>query len=93
MHNWKKRLDAAISEREILSIVREYVANLSEGDISRLPEPCQPRRFETAEDVRSFTLALSRHSCFGDGATARLLARMFEFFANAEGRLMAMAAN
>ena len=93
MSKWQQRLTASITEREVLVIVREYVATLSEGDVARLPDPCQPRRFETVDDVRAFTLALTRHSCFGDGATARLIARMFEIFAGAESRLMEMAAN
>ncbi len=93
MSKWQQRLNAAISEREVLSIVREYVATLSEGDIARLPEPCQPHRFECGEDIKAFTLALSRHHCFGDGATARLISKIFEVVAHAETRLLEMATN
>ncbi len=93
MSKWQQRLNTATSEREVLSIVREYVATLSEGDIARLPEPCQPRRFESADDISAFALALSRHHCVGDGATARLVLKIFEVVAHAEMRLMEMAAN
>ena len=88
--NWSERLDAAASEGEIVEVAREYIATLSAGDIERLPKPCRPPGFLTAADVTGFSDTLVRHDCIVDGATARLVGRMCEFFSAASLRLAAL---
>jgi hypothetical protein len=87
MHKWHQRLRTAASEEEVVVIVGEYIATLSEGDIARLPDPCKPRKIENADDIRSLSFALVRHNCISDGASARLVTRLSEFFSRAEVRL------
>jgi hypothetical protein len=88
---WLERLEAANSEGEIVEIAREYIATLSAGDIERLPKPCRPPRFLSAADVAGFSDTLVRHDCIVDGATARLVGRMCEFFSAASLRIAALA--
>jgi hypothetical protein len=93
MYAWHQRLKAATSEQEVVGIVREYIATLTEGDIERLPAPCRPGKFDSPKDVRDFSFALVRHDCISDGATARLITRMSEFFSRAEAQLVAITSN
>jgi hypothetical protein len=82
-----ERLQATTTEGEVVEIAREYVAMLSPGDIDRLPHPCRPSRFHSAADVTSYALTLVRHDCIVDGATARLVAKLCDFFSAATQRL------
>ena len=85
--NWQDRLNTATTEGEVVAVVRDYVSGLSPGDIERLPEPCKPGKFVDADDVTSFALALVRHDCVTDGATARLVLRLSDFLGKATRRL------
>ena len=87
MSKWVQRLIAATSEGEIVEIAREFIATFSAGDIDRLPSACRPPRFYSAADVTAFALTLVRHDCIVDGATARLVGRLSDFFAAASVRL------
>jgi hypothetical protein len=87
---WLERLETATSEGEIVEIAREYIGTLSAGDIERLPKPCRPPRFFTGADVTGFSDTLVRHDCIVDGATARLVGRMCDFFSAAALRLAAL---
>jgi hypothetical protein len=89
---WVERLEAATSEGEVVEVAREYIATLSAGDIERLPKPCRPPRFLSAADVTGFSDTLVRHDCIVDGATARLVGRMCDFFSAATLRLAALKA-
>ena len=85
--NWQERLNTATTEGEVVAVVRDYVGGLSPGDIERLPEPCRPRKFDDADDVASFALALVRHDCMTDGAATRLVLRLSDFLGKATVRL------
>ena len=86
-------MDAANSENEVVAIVREYVATLSEGDVARLPDPCKPPVIDSAATISEFAFALVRHHCIVDGATARLVTKLSALLTYAERRLRKLSAS
>jgi len=60
---WQDRLNLAKSEAEVVSVVRDFAAQLSPQDISRLPPECRPPKFMDAEDVTSYSVTLMRRAC------------------------------
>jgi hypothetical protein len=93
MLTWQARLDAAASEQQVVAVAREYMATLSAGDLSRLPEPCRPGSFQCGQDVSDYGFALVRHHCITDGASARLVTRLSDFVSRAEARLRQLSAH
>ena len=84
---WQERLRNAASETEVVGVVRDYAATLSPVDLERLPEPCRPRTFLRANDVTNFAFTLVRHDCAVEGAAARIVGKLANFFADASVRL------
>lgn len=90
---WQDRLTAATSESDVVGVVRDYVATLSPGDVSRLPEHCRPGKFFDANDVTSFAFTLVRHDCRVEEASARLVMKLSDFFSKASIRLAQIMAS
>lgn len=82
--SWQDRLDAAVSEAEVLAIVREFLATVTPYEIARLPEKLRPEKVGDANDVTSYAFELVRGD-FDDGE--RVLHRLAHFFSRASIRL------
>lgn len=82
-------LRAARTHREILALVRGYIAAWTPQELHSLPQGCQPPiRFQESEDVALYTYTLSQVRLAGDESEA--LARMWRFFMEASQRLGAV---
>jgi len=82
---WQSRLDNAGSEREVVSIVREFLAQFTPSEIGAIPEHCRPGKIVDAEDVTTCAFELARYDCRGDGET--VMSKLVAFFSNAARRL------
>lgn len=89
--SWQDRLDAANDEAQVISVVRDFVAQLSPQDISLLPAECRPGKFSDAEDVASYGFALMRSDCSSSDAVSALLHRLAAFVSSACVRLAQIA--
>ena len=89
---WQYRIDAATSEREVIEIVKDFIATLEHWEIARLPDECRPGKFFDASDVTTYALVLVRHDCEENSEASALLGRLGGFFTNASIRLSQIAA-
>ena len=60
-NGWEQALDRARDERDIIALVREFVASLDYHEISAMPADLRPGKFFAAGDVAGYALKLARH--------------------------------
>ena len=53
-------LEDADSEREVVAIVREYVARLGPTELATLPEDCWPGKITDRDDIADYALRVAR---------------------------------
>jgi hypothetical protein len=87
---WREELDAAASEKDVVNIVRDYVALLSRDDLSAMPEASRPGVIATAEEIAEWavTLVRERLGLVAGGEGAEVMGDMGEFFAAAASRMI-----
>ena len=86
---WPELLKAARTPREVLVIVRDFVASWTPQEVDSLPHGCGlPLRFQEPEDVILYTFALSQARLAGKENDA--LSRMWGFFMEASQRAGAL---
>jgi hypothetical protein len=86
---WLYAVDAAESERDIVTTARDFLATWSPVEIARLPEACRPGRITSGEDISEAAYRLSQASLEFDGSVDDriLLERMMGFFLHANARI------
>ena len=91
---WLFTVNAAQSEKEVISAARDYLATWTPLEISRLPADCRPERILDAESISDYAYRLSRaHLEFHGALTDRLLLeRLMSFFGHAAARISAIKA-
>lgn len=83
---WNDRLRHAHSERDVVDVVRDYLATVTIGEIALLPESCRPRRLGSASEIAGYAFDLVRHQI--DAAEALpIYHKLIRFFADANTRL------
>ena len=90
---WRSRIEGAVDEREIVVIVRDYLAQVDRFEITQLPEECRPGKFFTAEDVMVYTYALVRHQCKDEPGLGEFALKLAAFFSQASFRLTQVMAH
>lgn len=85
--SWQERLRSAATERDMVSVARDYLATFSFDEISSLPEACRPVRMVSAQDVADYAYAVVRHHCEDNAGVETPIHRIAVFFANANARL------
>lgn len=88
---WQDRLDAANDEGEVVSVVRDFLAQLSPQDLCRLPLDCRPGKLVDGEDVTSYGFALMRSACGSSDPTSVMIHRLVAFVTDACVRLAQIA--
>jgi hypothetical protein len=88
---WRENLDQAMTEREVLLLVREYIARLDPHELSLLPAQSRPGKFFDADDVAGFTLDLIRSHLADVEASPPMAVELMAFFSHASQRLSEMA--
>ena len=83
---WPELLQSAQGPREILALVRDFIATWTPQELESLPPGCQPPlRFQEPEDVVLYTFTLSQVRLTGTESAA--LDRMWRFFMEATQRV------
>lgn len=59
LSSWQEKIEAAASEREVVDVVRDYLASHHYA-VARLPDDCKPTRMIDGADISACTLALVR---------------------------------
>jgi len=92
---WPQVLDDAVTEHDLVMVVREYLATLGPDEIARLPADCRPGKITDGEDVGDFAFRLATaHLEFAGSRTDRLLLeRVMGFFTRATSRLASLQAS
>jgi hypothetical protein len=90
---WQTRLESALEEREVVGVVRDFVAQVTPPELRRLPDECRPGKFFDANDVTSFAFELARHHDHPDPDIAALIHKMTAFFSEASIRLSQLLAH
>lgn len=90
---WRSRIEAAASDQEVVSVVKDYLAQLDRFEIVLLPEECRPGKFFTAEDVMAYAFTLAQHHCKNDPDLGDLVLRLAAFFSQAAYRLTQVMAH
>jgi len=91
---WLHVLDGAVSEHDIVTAAREFLATWTPEEIVRLPENCRPAKINDGEDIGEFAFRLSNaHLDFGGSLEDRqLLERLMSFFVHAAARYATVGA-
>jgi hypothetical protein len=84
---WRDRLEVAQSERDVVGVVKDYIAQFDRFDIWQLSEDCRPGKFVTAEDVMTYAFTLARQACREDPDVEGLVLKLAAFFSQASFRL------
>lgn len=81
-------MEAATDERQVVGVVKDYLAQFDPVDIWQLPAECRPPvKFFTSEDVMVYAFALARNQSKADPELEQLVLRLAAFFSQAAFRL------
>jgi hypothetical protein len=86
-NGWEQALDRARDERDIIALVREYVASLDYHEISAMPVDLRPGKFFAAGDVAGYALKLARGAADDPVPMLTDANRFVPFFLHAHLRL------
>ena len=89
--DWNLRLRGAHSNREVIALAREFIAQWTPTEIADLPESCRPGRLKSADDLAYYAFVLAREERKSATYNPRLTT-VASFFAAASLRLSEIAA-
>jgi hypothetical protein len=81
--SWLRRLDAAPTSKDVMWVVRDYLATWRPEDIARLPQSCRPGLPSERDDVSYVAYQLKRNAINESPAQQK----MNRFFGAATRRL------
>ena len=86
-------LEEADSEREVVAVVREYLARIGPAEIATLPEDCWPSKINDHEDIAEYALRISRRRALSPQSVSNdaLLERLHSLLSSAVARVAALA--
>lgn len=84
--SWQQRLSGALTEDEIIRLVKDYLAAWTPEELARLPLNCRPGAIKDGEDVTSYAFAMVQHQCMAGPHEAEL-DHIATFFAAASHRI------
>ena len=87
-------LEQADNEREVVAIVREYMARIGPAEIATLPEDCWPTKVTDTEDITEYALRIARRRTLSPQSVAddALLDRLHSLLTHAAARSALLAA-
>ena len=93
MHPWHERVEASLSENEVIVNVQDFLTSLGPADVARLPEDCRPRSIHDASDIDywSVRLAKSVKALWGTQFDQEVLIEVERLFLRASHRLSCLA--
>jgi len=86
-------LEQADSEREVVAIVRDYLARIGPAEIATLPEDCWPTKITDREDVGEYALRIARRRALSPQSVSNdaLLERLHSLLSHAAARSALLA--
>ena len=82
-----------VTEEEVASTARDYLASWSPEEIFRLPKDCRPRRIRDGEDINTYAFQLTRARFNrAPDVDEDLLEKMMVFFTHAATRIAQLQA-
>ncbi|HSW82535.1 MAG TPA: hypothetical protein VLH12_03630 [Usitatibacter sp.] len=84
---WQQLLANAITPGEIITIARDFIANVDHVELARLPPECRPGKMFESLDVHSYAYDLVRHLCAKHDEGAGTVQQLLVFFSQAAIRL------
>jgi hypothetical protein len=93
LHPWHERVEAALSEGEVIANVQDFLKSLAPSDIARLPEDSRPRSIHDTSDIDywSLRLAQSVKALWGTQFDQEVLIEVERLFLRASHRLSCLA--
>jgi hypothetical protein len=90
---WREELAAASTEKDVINIVRDYVALLSSDDVAAMPGESRPGFIGTAEEIAEWAVTLVREQLALVAASegVEVMRDMCEFFAAAAAKVTQIA--
>ena len=90
--HWRSAIDTAATERDLMSLARDYLAALPPAELAALPKDLKPRRLRSARDVSLLTFRLAQAYCGPklDSRHERCMRPMLAFFQTLSERLFAV---
>jgi len=70
--DWNLRLKGAHSNREVIDLARDFIAQWTPAEIAELPESCRPGQMKGAEDLAYYAFALAKEERKSAACTSRL---------------------
>jgi thiamine biosynthesis protein ThiC len=64
---WQERLDDAVTDTDVVEVVRDYLATLSHEEYASLPPALRPGKIVDANDVTTYAFDLVREECHDEG--------------------------
>lgn len=83
---WQERLDQALTEDEVVSVAREYLATVTPQEVARMPVAVRPGKLVDANDVTTYAFDLVRAEC-DDAMGTSALQRLAHIMSRASIRL------
>ncbi len=92
--DWKALLDDAESEREVVSLTRDFLATWTPEEIHALPAECRPGHIRGGDDVTYWAFEYARIHCAtpDDPVLAIPILKLRTFFSHAAARLSQVSA-
>ena len=85
---WQGQLEQAYYPHDVLSVARDFLAQLSPEEITSLPDECRPERLVDEDDVAAYALLLTRaQSKYDASSEPEVLLKLCTFFGDASTRL------
>jgi hypothetical protein len=86
---WLARVREARTRDDVLTVAREFLAQITPAELDRLPPECRPPAVRSEADLHVYALQLARHH--GHGDAARVIIKLSGFFSAAAVRLAQLA--
>jgi hypothetical protein len=86
---WREELAAAATEKDVINVVRDYVALLTSDDVAAMPGGSRPGLIATTEQIAEWAVKLVREQLALVAASegVEVMRDMCEFFAAAAGKV------
>ena len=86
---WREELAAADTEKDVVNVVRDYIALLTHDELSSIPGNARPGLVRTGEEIAGWAVSLVRSQLvyIAQSEGVEVMRDMSEFFAAAAAKI------
>jgi hypothetical protein len=86
---WRQELAAATTEKDVIDVVRDYVALLTHDELTLVPSGSRPGLIRTGEEIAGWAVNLVRSqlAMIAQSEGVEVMRDMSEFFASAAAKI------